>query len=35
MKHFPDFFKNEKNKVPDSPEGMEGYVFESADGSLM
>ena len=32
MKHFPDFFKNEKNKVPNAPEGMEGYVFESADG---
>jgi quercetin dioxygenase-like cupin family protein len=32
MKHFPDFFKNPKNKVPDAPEGMEGFLFEGADG---
>lgn len=33
MKHFPDFFKKEENKVPNAPEGMEGYFFEGDDGS--
>jgi quercetin dioxygenase-like cupin family protein len=33
MKHFPDFIKKEQNKVPNAPEGMEGYFFEGADGS--
>lgn len=23
MKHFPDFFKNKKNKVPNAPEWMD------------
>jgi quercetin dioxygenase-like cupin family protein len=33
MKHFPDFIRNEKNRVPNAPEGMEGFVFDGADGS--
>lgn len=33
MKHFPDFFKKEPNKVPNAPEGMEGYFFQGDDGS--
>ena len=34
MKHFPDFIRNEKNRIPETPsEGMEGFIFEGADGS--
>ncbi len=33
MKHFPEFFKKTLNRVPDAPEGMDGYWFESEDGS--
>lgn len=33
MKHFPEFIRNNKNRVPDAPEGMEGFVFDGADGS--
>ncbi len=33
MKKFPEFIRNEKNRVPDAPEGMEGFVFDGADGS--
>lgn len=30
MKHFPDFFKNKKNKVSNAPEGMDslGKFFD-------
>ena len=33
MRKFPDFIRSEKNRVPEAPEGMEGYVFDGADGS--
>ena len=36
MKDFPDFMKNEKNKVPrnlQNTEDVEGYYFQAADGS--
>jgi len=33
MKNFPDFTKNDKNKAMEEKEGMEGYIFDGADGS--
>lgn len=38
MKDFPEFMKNSKNKIASATQyskGIEGYVFDGADGSQM
>ncbi len=38
MKHFPEFMRNPANRIASSDQatpGVEGYVFEGADGSQM
>lgn len=37
MNHFPEFMKNSLNAISESSqsEGIEGYVFDGADGSQM